>query len=223
VKDSWGDLKITLSSIYKEFGVSDSFSKDEPNLKNAYLCTEALWKKQYKSIDRIYFVLIGEAPLFGDRQSYFYNEEFKLTPFFRHQIQPEVKSVSSAEKSDLLRKLRENGFIILDLFPYALNDKTAISYQKKFRSKKIYIKLFERTYDLYLKPKIELIKIKSAKNIKFSFRYKKHKVLTDKMKFRLGENGFSESSIQVGCVGSSNMSIDTKKLAEEYEQSKSVI
>ena len=196
MKDSWDDLKNTLSSIYKEFGASDSFSEDEPNLKNAYQKTEALWKKQYELIDRIRFVLIGEAPLFGDEESYFDNNESpKLTAFFRHQIQPEVKSVSSAEKSDLLKKLRKNGFIVLDLLPYALNDKTAISYQKKFRGNK-YIELFEKTYDLYLKPKLELIKIKSDKNIKFSFRYKKHRVLTDKVRFRLGENGFSKSSIQ---------------------------
>ncbi len=218
MKDSWDDLKNTLSSIYEESGVSDSFSEDEPNLKKAYQKTEALWKKQFELIDRIRFVLIGEAPLFGDKQSYFYNEESKLTTFFRHQIQPEVKSVS-ADKPGLLRHLQKSEFIVLDLFPYALNDKTAISYRKKFKGK--YIELFEKTYDLYLKPKLELIKIKSDKNIKFSFRYKKHKVLTDKMKSRLEKNGFSESSIQVGCVGSSNMSIDTKKLAEEYEQSKS--
>ncbi len=211
-KDTWNELTNILHIIYEEHGMLVRLSKDADDLEEAFIHIEKLWEEQFKKIDRINFILLGEAPRYGSDRSYFYNADSKYTAFFRHEISPSVIS-TSLSKPVLFHHLRESGFIILDLFPFAFNDNTAISYRPNFRSKKKVKKLFERTYEYYLEPKLKKIQGKSHKNTVFCLRYKKHKGMLEKViQTRLNEVGFSFDISDIGCVGSSNMPIDTKEL-----------
>lgn len=80
--DYWPHLRESLVLLYRHFGKANFLDKDCPYLEKAYKSIEKLWQQQYDSIKTINYIMLSEAPLFGDKQSYFYNEKAKQTPFF---------------------------------------------------------------------------------------------------------------------------------------------
>lgn len=216
-ENNWNELEHILHDIYAKHDVSHSLSDDKKKLKEAYFFTENLWHRQFETFSNIRFVLLGEAPLFGDEKTYFYNENSKLTSFFRHTLKPEVSVFPSCEKkAALFAHLRDQGFIIVDLFPYALNDVTALNYKSLIKGE-AYKSLLEMTYEAYLKPKLKILKGKSVANVRFCFRYRKQLLLKDYIGNKLREQTFPNFG-NIGCVGSSNMPIDKNLLKEEYDK-----
>jgi hypothetical protein len=211
----WKNLSPCLKAIYETYGMSGSLSKDEKDLKKAFIHTEQLWESQFQQMGKIRFVLLGEAPLYGQNESYFYNENSEYTAFFRHEIHPIVK-LTHIKKADLFKHLRENGFIILDIFPFAFNDDTAFKFKKI--SRKRLQNLFCAISEYYFKPKLEKIRTKSNKKTAFSLRYKKHKVLLDILRVHLKTMGFLANGTDIGCIGSKNMPLDIEKLEIEYRK-----
>lgn len=217
--NTWNELENCLRAIYEEQGVLVHLSNDADYLERAFRRTEYLWEEQFQQIDRINFILLGEAPLYGSNKSYFYNEDSDYTAFFRHEIYPYVKS-TSLSKPELLQHLREWGVFILDLFPFAFNDDTAMSYRRDFRSNNMIKNLFEGTYESYFMPKLKKIQEKSHENTLFSFRYKKqYGVLAETLQTRLNEVDFFFDISDIGCVGSNNHPIDATKLEKQFRKS----
>lgn len=215
--DIWEHLTLFLKQFYATYGVLEFFKKDAKYLEKAFIHIEQLWENQFHHIKQINYVLLGEAPFYGESKSYFYNEQSKYTPFFRHEIYPTVKS-TSLNKQDLFLHLRDNGFIILDIFPFALNEKTAINYKKNIKNKKA-IELFNAISDFHFVPKLKKIKTKSTKKTVFSFRYKKNKILSDTIKTCLKSQNFITDKTKIKSVASGNMPIDIQALQEQYKNS----
>ena len=211
--DVWKYLIPPLKQIYIAYGVSDRFKEDEKYLGKAFKHIKQLWEAQFQSIEKINFVLLGEAPFYGETKSYFYNEHSQYTPFFRHEVNPIVKS-TSLNKSDLFLHLKENGFIILDIFPFALNKDTAIDYKKNIKDKKA-LDLFNTIYEFYFVPKLKKIKTKATKKTVFCLRYKKNKILSDAIKTCLESLNFVT---EVECIASNNMPINSTALQNQYSE-----
>lgn len=212
----WKNLIPWLEAVYETYGVSQSFSTDEERLKNAFKHIEKLWESQFQQMEEVRFVLLGEAPLYGKNASYFYNENSEYTEFFRHEIQPTVKR-TLLNKVELFKHLRENGFFILDIFPFAFNEDTALKFEK-IKGKRL-LHLFCGISEYYFKPKLEKIKIKAHDKIAFSLRYKKHKVLLDVIRIHLKAQGLLPKEAEIGCIGSQNMPLDIERLEIEYRYS----
>lgn len=214
----WKFLIPPLKQIYITYGVLNHFREDLNHLEKAFINIEQLWEIQYQSIKKINFVLLGEAPSYGETKSYFYNEHSNYTQFFRYEIFPNVKS-TSLEKSDLFIHLRENGFIILDLFPFALNEKnTAINY-KKHITRNNALNLFHAISKFYFIPKLRKVKAKATKSIVFSLRYKKNNVLSPSIQNYLELLGLTTDKSNIKCVASGNHPIDMQKLQKQYSNS----
>jgi len=192
--------------------VLEHFLTDEKYLKNVFIHTEQLWESQFQQIKKIYFVLLGEAPFYGCRESYFYNESSNYTEFFRHEVYPIIKR-TSLSKNALFKHLRENGFIIVDIFPFTFNNKTAI----QFRNRDL-LNLFCAFYEHYFKPKLEKIKTKSTEKTSFSLRYRRHRVLSDIITIHLKALEFLLNETKLGCIGSNNIPLDVEKFEIEYRK-----
>lgn len=192
-------------------GKPEKLSEDSPYLEAAFRTTEKLWRHNFEMMSEVRFVLLGESPV---TDKYIYNEAKPLTVFFHHRLVPRVKSVKYRDKAFLLPLLRESGFLVLDVFPFALSERTALSYPGRIDS--VFNWVFEALLDRYLLPKLELIRTKAIPSVQFAWRYKKHRALSDRLGARLKGCGLLSSREQIGCVGSSNMPIDANALETQF-------
>ena len=104
---------------------------DYDYLWSAYLAIEQYWYSEFERLDNIKVILLSEAPLYGDKKSYFYNPEVGATAFFGYAHfrtifgEKNLLAFSSGEavrskKLKLFDAMRREGILILDLFPFAL-------------------------------------------------------------------------------------------------------
>lgn len=213
---NWNNIEDSLILTYKN-NKKEISNLEIDYLKKAFFFTENLWLEQFNKIDKIKFVLISEAPLFGPNKSYFYNPETKFSSFFYFKdieafdIQYQKKDYNN--KQFVINALNKRGFIILDIFPYALNqNNTQLNYNTLKRSD--YKELFTSNLDNYINTKLEFIKSKSSNNIVFSYRYKRLKDQLHKLwENKLVEYNFIQKNENLEALNN-NMSLNKAKLKE---------
>lgn len=210
----WDEIESSIIEFYKEIQLEIS-PKEIKYLKNAFSFTEELWKKQFEKIDKIKYVMISEAPLFGESKNYFYNPSTKFSSFF-HFTNIEAFNISYTKKDYnnkefVLDILNEKGFLILDLFPFALNkNDTQINYNSV--KHKQYQKLFQIAVQTYLNKKLTLIKRKCINETIFVYRYKRLKEkLSGILETELVDFSLIEKDENLDTLNN-NMSLDKEKL-----------
>lgn len=155
--------------------------KDLGYLSKAYDAVEGYWQDQFRQFrpQTIRLVLLSEAPLFGDRETYIYNPNVGVTSFFNYKNYAEVfgsygpplPSSGSAKdrKQALLAALRQLGVLILDLFPFSLNKETALNYSKLTAAERT--ELFLATASYHFSRKMKYVLEKTTPRTLFVFRY----------------------------------------------------
>ena len=181
-------------------------------LKRAFMATERMWAENLAKVATVRLVMLAEAPQFGCGERYFYNIATPFSSFFYFQDAEAILgrdfAKGRADKRFLLQELARAGFIILDLFPFALNkdDTPSITYKMSARR---YQELFQRTASFYFDRKRD--SILQLGSPLFLFRY-------GTMKHRLG--GLVDAELakrNIGptqSVGGTNMSLDREKLRQ---------
>jgi hypothetical protein len=182
METSWNNLVPVLQSIYFHLGRGHLFDSDLQYLSKAFEEVEHLWYIQAKASPELRLVMLSEAPAFGPKHLYFYNPGAMATEFFSYlDAEALVGSIPGSSKlvngirprkALMIDKLTSNGFLILDLFPFALNRTcTRIDY-KTLRKKGHYHRLFIETFRHYLSPKLKLLATKPLQQRPtFVFRY----------------------------------------------------
>jgi len=219
----WQPISDSLKEIYQEQNISHHFEKDEIYLKNAFEVTEKLWDEQFNKIDKLKIIMISESPLFGDIQRYIYNPNTPASVFFHFkdleaflEYGQTIKKpkIVQEQKKIMFEYFRKNGFITLDIFPFALNPKhTKIHYRKM--SKKLYHQLLKVTTENYLMPKLKLCLAKSDEHTHYAYRYKR---LFDKTENHfenvLNNINSKDTKYKIDTINGTNMSLDRNKLRE---------
>ena len=221
----WQPIERVMRELYADLGIDDKYVSDIDYLKKSFDFTEELWWSQLDRMTDIKVVMLSEAPLFGPKQTYIYNPKTSPSAFFHFNdlsalLDKKILSFQFdsvvAKKSFLIDCLAENGLLVLDLFPYALNPKIT---QINFRTipKTLYRQLLFETESVYLRPKIEAILSKSKPV--FVYRYKKLADKTNRfMEDELKQMKLIENDGKLTCVGGTNMSIDRDKLGKYFRQ-----
>ena len=215
----WQPISQALKKIYQEQDIIEYFEEDEKYLKNAFEITESLWKKQFNKIDKLKIIMISESPLFGNIQRYIYNPNTPTSVFFHFKDleafldDGEIikKPKTTQEKKYIMYEyFYKNGFITLDIFPFALNpNHTKIHYRKM--SKKLYHQLLKITTENYLMPKLKLCLEKSDKHTHYVYRYKRLFNKTENH-FEKVLNNISSKEYKIDTINGKNMSLDRDKL-----------
>ena len=126
----WSKLSSILNKFYSKKGLLEFFEEDGNYLNDAFKNIDALWFEQYNNIDKINFIMFSEAPLWGSIKKYIYNPDINNSQFFyRSDLEFSVnKRIESKVK--FVDELKNIGFIVIDISPYALNKKdTKINYR----------------------------------------------------------------------------------------------
>jgi hypothetical protein len=157
--------------------------------------------------------VVRGAPQFGTEERYFYNTATPFSSFFYFQDAEAMLGHAFAKdrtgKQFLFPELARAGFIILDLFPFALNkdDTPSITYGEM--SPRRYRELFQRTASFYFDRKRDLI-LQHGSPL-FLFRYKRLKdELGDLVDVELAKRSIGPTQ----SVGGTNMSLDREKLRQ---------
>lgn len=219
IKIKWQSISKVLKEVYKEQHIIEYFEEDEIYLKNAFEITEKLWEEQFHKIDKLKIIMISESPLFGDIQRYIYNPNTPTSVFFTFkdleafledgQILKRPKLIQE-QKNIMYEYFYKNGFITLDIFPFALNpNHTKIHYRKM--SKKLYHQLLKITTENYLIPKLKLCLDKSNKDTYYVYRYKRLFEKTENH-FEYILNKISSKKYKIDTINGTNMSLDRDKL-----------
>lgn len=219
----WQPISDSLKEIYQEQNILHHFEEDKIYLKNAFEVTEKLWDEQFNKIDKLKIIMISESPLFGDIQRYIYNPNTPASVFFHFKdLEAFLEDGQTIKKPKIVQEqkrvmfeyFQKNGFITLDIFPFALNPKhTKIHYRKM--SKKLYYQLLKVTAENYLIPKLKLCLAKSDEHTHYVYRYKR---LFDKTEnhFENVLNNISskDTNHKIDTINGTNMSLDRNKLRE---------
>jgi hypothetical protein len=157
-----------LKQLYTRLGISDEdFERDQAYLKQSFSEMSKIWLENFEKIDKVNYIMLSEAPLWGDAKSYIYNESTPFTQFFyKSDLERALNDGTIfSSKRAFLKKLNEIGFLIIDISPFALNQKTKLNYSENSEtSKKLtqgqYKRLVQATMDHYFKEKLKLAKSK---------------------------------------------------------------
>lgn len=210
----WKEIENTIIEYYKEIELCISSTELE-YLKYAFSFTEELWGKQFEKIQKIKFIMISEAPLFGEDKNYFYNPNSKFSSFFYFKNIDAFHIPYSKEdynnKEFVLNNLIDKGFLILDLFPFSLNkDDTQINYNSI--KHKQYQRLFHIVAQSYLNKKLHLINKKCSDETVFVYRYKRLKEkLSGVLETELVKLNLIKPEQELETLNN-NMSLNTEKL-----------
>ena len=212
-------LKV-LEKLYEKLKISDEdFNKDKLYLNKAFQQMTKIWLSNFEKIETVKYILIAEAPLQGESQSYIYNTETPFSQFFYKSDLEKALGISLCCKKSFLEKLNEIGFVIIDISPFPLNNKTKINYSEQTKdSKKIspknYKELVSATMPFYFEKKLELIKTKlNQKNPVVFFRYSRvQKAFENILSVSLKEHGLIDENSLISNIGMNGGGVYVKEL-----------
>jgi hypothetical protein len=203
----WDGLEQVLRGCERVAGEECAY------LKNAFVATERMWAENFAKVATVRIVLLSEAPLFGSNRRYFYNAFTPFGAFFYFRDAEAILGQDFAKgrtgKEFLLAELARAGFIILDLFPFALNedDTPSVTYRKMSVSR--YRQLFQRTASLYFDRKRDVI-LQRGRPL-FMFRYgATRRALGDLVNAELAKRDIAPAQ----SIAGTNMPLDREKLRE---------
>jgi hypothetical protein len=180
-------------------------------LKNAFVATEQMWAENFAKVATVRFVLLSEAPLFGANKRYFYNAATPFGAFFHFRDAEAILGHGFAKgrtgKEFLRAELARAGFVILDLFPFALNkdDTPSVTYRKMSVNR--YRQLFQRTASLYFDRKRDVI-VQRGRPL-FMFRYEAtRRALGDLVNAELAKRDIAPAQ----SIAGTNMPLDRERL-----------
>ena len=208
------EIEEVIKSFYHNNGYGKDFKNDLLYLQTSFDEIMYLWLQNLDKIKKVNYIMIAEAPLWGSKKKYIYNPTTSLSQFFYKSDLEEVLRISIDDKREFLKICNSIGLLILDISPFALNEKdTKLNYRKL--GNKNYIKIVEATLPFYFDKKIQLINSKLSDNVKVFFRYKRVKQNFEKIIGKtLLKNNIINSFDEIGDISQLGGGINKRKLKE---------
>lgn len=208
------EIEEIIKSYYYNKGYEKDFKNDILYLQTSFDEIKTIWLKNIENIEKINYIMIAEAPLWGNSKKYIYNPNTSFSQFFFKSDLEEILNISIADKSDFIKTLNSIGLLIIDISPFALNEKnTKLNYKSLGKSQ--YKKIIEATLPYYFNKKIEIIKSKLSTDTKVFFRYKRVKQsFENNIGKVLVENKIINTIDEIGDISKIGGGIDKIKLKE---------
>ena len=154
--------------LEKLFVNKDFFdNKHQSQIKGLAEICHSYWLEQVNNCkgSSIKYILIGEAPPFSeDDVAYVYNPASKNTHWQTRILK--AFGIDEKYKEDAFAKLREEGFLLIDLFPYPAKF-------NKVDGRKAYKELIDLSVEHYLPKLLQLLDDKLNKEVKVAFAMKR--------------------------------------------------
>lgn len=219
IKMNYIENKQLIESFYVSLGMENEFANDSIYLESAFNEIDDLWTENFEKIDKVNYLMLAEAPLWGLDKNYIYNSKTNNSQFFFRSDLEEILNINIQEKNEFIETCNEIGLLVVDISPFPLNTKdTRINYGKnvdgsKKLTKKAYRELVRRTIPTYFEKKMNLVSQKQSSKIKVFFRYTRvKKAFHDLISDKLIEKGLIRSQEDIGIISQKGGGIDRMKL-----------
>ncbi|MBC8456267.1 hypothetical protein H8D59_03365 [bacterium] len=213
--------KKIIESFYIRLGREKDFEKDNKYLESAFKKINDIWIANFNKIEKVKYLMIAEAPLWGKSEKYIYNPDSNNTQFFYRSDLEETLKTKIGNKKEFIQTCNKIGLLIIDISPFPLNtNDTKINYGKnKNGSKKLtkteYRDLVGETIPSFFEQKIKLIKEKKSNDLKIFFRYARVKnTFQDLIETVLIENDFIKNRSELGDVSQNGGGIDKIRIKQ---------
>jgi hypothetical protein len=165
---NYTDNKQVLKVFYDRNGLSAIFDKDNVYLERAFSDIDRIWLENFDKIGTINFLMIAEAPLWGQAKKYIYNLDINNSQFFYRSDLGDILHRHISDKRDFVKVCNEIGLIVTDISPFPFNSRdTAINYRGLITLQ--YRQLVSLTIPTFFEKKIKAINEKKSKEIKTFF------------------------------------------------------
>lgn len=208
------DNKTILKTFYDNQGISKHFDKDCLYLENSFNEISRIWLDNLNKIEKVNYLMIAEAPLWGKVKKYIYNPQTNNSQFFYRSDLGDIINKPILDKRDFIKQCNDIGLLIIDISPYALNPTdTAINYREMTINQ--YRELVTLTLPFYFEQKIKAISEKKSNNIKTFFRYARVKNnFRDLISNVLIKYEIISSQNEIGDISQNGGGIDKTKLKQ---------
>ncbi len=220
-KIKYKENKKIIESFYIRLGREKDFEKDNKYLESAFKKINDIWIANFNKIEKVKYLMIAEAPLWGKSEKYIYNPDSNNTQFFYRSDLEETLKTKIGNKKEFIQTCNKIGLLIIDISPFPLNtNDTKINYGKnKNGSKKLtkteYRDLVGETIPSFFEQKIKLIKEKKSNDLKIFFRYARVKnTFQDLIETVLIENDFIKNRSELGDVSQNGGGIDKIRIKQ---------
>lgn len=211
---NYTDNKKILKSFYDQNGLTANFEKDNKYLETAFKDITKIWLDNLNQIKTVNYLMIAEAPLWGQVKKYIYNPEINNSQFFYRSDLGDILNRNIIDKAEFIKICNEIGLLVVDISPFPLNPKdTAINYRDINANQ--YRQLVSLTIPTFFDLKIKAIKAKQSKNIKTFFRYSRVKNnFQDLISKVLIDNKIINSENEIGDISQNGGGVDKAKLKQ---------
>ncbi|AZI27634.1 hypothetical protein EA772_20645 [Pedobacter sp. G11] len=220
------DNKTNLKFFYEQNGLSGAFDTDNIYLENAFNEIYKIWLDNFKQIKTVNYLMIAEAPLWGNIKKYIYNPKTNNSQFFYRSDLGDILNRQIDDKEDFIKICNEIGLLIVDISPFPLNSKdTKINYSKNVNgSKKLSYKQYQQlvrlTIPTFFELKIRAITDKKSEHIKTFFRYARVKNNFEDIISRvLVDYKIIKTQNDIGDISQNGGGIDKTKFKEIIDKS----
>ncbi len=205
--------EVCLHRFYKDKSLEKSFEKDNTYLKSAFEEIKKLWMANIAKMAQVKYLLIAEAPLWGNEKKYIYNPRTNNSQFFYRSDLGDILDRRLSNKQEFLDCCIEIGLSIVDISPFALSQAhTKINYRNMPVND--YRRLVGETVPFYFERKIQMAGDKASGNIQCFFRYSKVKnTFNDIIGNVLLKNKLITSLNRIGDIAQNGGGIDKRKLS----------
>lgn len=150
------EIEDVIKSFYKDNGYGKDLKNDLVYLQSSFDEIKTLWLRNLDKIEKVNYIMIAEAPLWGGKKKYIYNPSTSLSQFFFKSDLEEVLRIAIEDKTDFIKICNSIGLLIIDISPYPLNEKdTRINYRSIGKSN--YKKIVDAIYHSILIRKYNLL------------------------------------------------------------------
>lgn len=147
----WNDIFTDqITSLYHKNKLEKNLDCDLDYLKKAFTSATKYWISNKQHLEKVELIVIGEAPLMGKDDLYFYNPSAPETQFFRLSDLGIQNPDRENRKIELLNQCNAHGIVFIDLSPFSLNPKcTKINYRE---DNPVSLKIKPRDYRELIRP-----------------------------------------------------------------------
>lgn len=221
---NYSDNKKILKSFYDQNGLLSKFEKDSIYLEEAFNDIYRIWLDNFNQIESVNYLMLAEAPLWGEAKKYIYNPDINNSQFFYRSDLEDILNKHIADKKEFIQVCNEIGLLVVDISPIPLNSKdTKINYRKsengsKKLNKNQYKQLVNLTIPTFFEKKIKLVADKKSANIKTFFRYARVKNSFESIVSRvLIDNKIIKTQNDIGDISKKGGGIDKTRLKQIIE------
>src|SRR5690606_34495098 len=102
-------MEQIIKSFYQKKGYGTNFKNELLYLQTSFDKIKNIWLKNLDEIDKVNYIMIAEAPLWGNKRNYIYNPATNFSQFFFKSDLEDALRISIDDKQDFINMCNKIG------------------------------------------------------------------------------------------------------------------